>query len=197
MNKVFIIGLIFYGIFYNNFLYSQEIYFSNLQWLDGGNEIQEAHIDDTVIIKFKAINIPGNEIINIEIWEQTDTKLMDLIKKLEGTVKDGIVEIKWAVEFDMDNERANYYREIEEKDYAIIDYAFVIKYNNQNIRSNSLAILGKLDVLVIDANTGEPMRNRDFMFYSPDGKFLIGKTDNEGHAKMRNLRKIGKYNLIT
>jgi hypothetical protein len=197
MNKFFIFLLILYSILYSSILYGQETFdFFNLQWINSGVEIQEAHIDDKIIIRFETRNIPENEIIDIEVWGKMDNKLMDLIKKLHGTVKNGIVEFEWVIEFDIDNKETNYAREIEENNYAIIDYIFLVKYNNITVCSKLLAILAWIDYQVFDETTGEPIRNRDFLLYGPDDKFIVGTTDNEGNIKVRNLRKIGNYKFI-
>jgi hypothetical protein len=197
VNKVFIIGLTLCGILYNSILHGQETFdFFKLQWKDDGVEIQEAHIDDKITIRFETKNVPENEIIDIEVWGKTDNKLMDLIKKLHGTVKNGIVEFEWVIEFDIENKETNYAHEIEENNYVIVDYIFLIKYNNITVSSKLLAILAWIDYQVFDETTGEPMQNRDFLIYGPDGKFIVGKTDDEGNIKVRNLRKIGNYKFM-
>jgi hypothetical protein len=58
-----------------------------------------------------------------------------------------------------------------------------------------LAILGWASHLITDTK-GEPIRNKDFLLMDPEGKFLMGTTDDEGRATMRNLRKIGDYSFI-
>jgi hypothetical protein len=181
-------------VFLSNNIYGQEVF--NLQWRDTDAEIEEAHIGDKIIIKFESRNISDNEFIEIEIWEKTNGKLMDFIQKLQGTVNNGFFEIERIIEFDVNNENTNYGNEIKENGYAIIDYVFIVKYNEINISSPSLAILSWINNLFINGRTGEPMRNRDFVFISPDGEFFVGKTDDEGYGKIRNLRKIGRYTYI-
>jgi hypothetical protein len=111
MEKYKLIGIIF--LILNNMVYGQE--FLNLQWKDVDSEISEACIDDIVVISFDTYGLVNGQKIEMEIWENTDGELMDLIKKLTGTVNDGKVELEWTVEFDMKNMETNYYREIEEK----------------------------------------------------------------------------------
>ena len=180
------------------FVFGQEdAAFSNLQWQSDLHEaIDEANIDDTVVISFDAQNIPDGSSVDVEIWEETDGKLTDFIAGLQGTVVNGSVELEWVVKLDMDNKDANYVREIEENYYTIIDYVFVVKYDNTTISSQSLAILAWASYNLVDALTKEPLRNEDFILMAPDGKFMIERTDDKGRAVVRNLRKIGYYTVI-
>jgi hypothetical protein len=131
--------------------------------------------------------------VDIEVWEETDGKLMDFIAGLQGTAVNGSVELEWVVALDLDNKDTHYAREIEENGYAIIDYVFVIKHGSATVSSRPLAILAWLSNQFTDKETGEPMRNNGFAVYGPDGKFIFGETDDEGRAILRNLRKIGDY----
>jgi hypothetical protein len=197
MRKILVLIAIF-AIFLPNSSYGEEnIVFFNLQWRNLDTKINEAHIGDRILINFETENIFDNMIIDIEIWRKKDGELIDFIKKLQGTVKNHSVELDWVVEFDENNENTNYFREIKETGYAIIDYVFVIKFNNENIYSNILEILARFERRITDAKTGEPLGNREFALYSPDGQFIFGTTDNEGYARVNNIRKIGYYNLIT
>jgi hypothetical protein len=53
------------------------------------------------------------------------------------------------------NERAHYYRDIQENGYTIIDYIFVIKYKNIRKMSNPLAVMDWIECMVVD-EAGEP-----------------------------------------
>jgi hypothetical protein len=171
--------------------YGQESYnFFNLQWTDAGAEIEEAHISDEIKIRFETKGLPEDEIVCIEIWEQTDDKLMDLINVLHGTVKDGIVEIAWVVEFDKDNKDTHYAREIEERGYAIIDYVFLIKYNDVSISSKPLAILGFLYMQAFNEKGGDLARNAAFSIINAENERFLVKSDSGGYMLIRNLRKI-------
>ncbi|MDR1839495.1 MAG: hypothetical protein LBQ93_07965 [Treponema sp.] len=175
--------------------YGEEIF--NLQWENNDSEINEAHINDKIIISFETENIPDNMSIDIEIWKKKENKLLDFIVELHGIVINNIVELDWIIEIDFNNRNTNYFQEIEEIGYSIIDLVFIIRYNNTNISSELLEVLAMFERRVIDADTGEPFIDRPFALYTPDGKFITGRTDNEGYARVRNLRKIGYYNLIT
>jgi hypothetical protein len=179
----------FFMLMYIN-SYGDEAYsFFDSQWRNNQEEINEAHIGDSVTIKFKTENVPENSVIDIEIWVKKDEILMDLIEKLQGTVKNGIVEIDWVIEFDlknMDNENTIYFQEKTENGYIILDYVFIIKYEDKIISSGLLAILSKLDLLVI-----EPERNQIYLIIFPDGEIIKVYTDDDGFIRIRNLRKIG------
>ncbi|MDR0567848.1 MAG: hypothetical protein LBG87_01395 [Spirochaetaceae bacterium] len=171
------------------------IEFFNLQWRNSKTEISEAHVDESITIKFTAKNVPDNEIIDVEIWEQTDGELMDFINTLHGTVKRGVVELDWVIEFDIHNQDTHYAREIAENGYTTIDYVFLIKHKDVAVSSKPLAILSWVYFLFLDERTEEPIRNSQFMLYAPDGASTIHTTDAEGYAKIMNLRKAGQYRV--
>jgi hypothetical protein len=194
MDKYIIIVLF---VFLNFSTYGQEAYnFLDLQWKIGENEIEEAHIADEVKIKFKTINIPDNEIIDIEIWEKTDCKLMDFITKLQGIVINGIVELNWIIEFDENNESTNYAQEIKEKGYTFIDYVFVIKNNDIVISSGLLSIMDWIKQLVVNKETQKPIRNQRYFIITPDDETIEGYTNDKGYVILERIKKIGKYRLI-
>jgi Txe/YoeB family toxin of Txe-Axe toxin-antitoxin module len=183
-----------YGQRTNSFVYSN-LYgrdkILNLQWRNEQSEIKEAHIHDQIIIRFETRNVPDNEKIDIEIWEETDGKLMDLIDTLQGTVKNNVVEIPWKVaECDENNMNTNYAREIKEKGYTFIDFIFKIK--NTNIQSKSLAILSFVNGQAIDDKYGIPIKNHAFIFTYPDNEEIQVFSDENGIIKVRNIRKMGK-----
>ena len=166
--------------------------FSNLQWRDFQSEIKEAHLYDKIIITFETKNIPENEIIDIEIWEKTDTVLMDFVAALQGTVKNNAVEIHWIVGLDFNNTEANFNQEIENNGYTIIDLVFLIKHNDQVISSDLLAVLGLMNIHVL-SNTHEPRQNIELIVVGPHNERIYVRTDNDGWARIRNLRRIGDY----
>jgi len=166
--------------------------FNNLQWRDLQSEIKEAHIHDEIIIKFETRNIPEYEIIDIEIWEKTDNVLMDFIKKLQGTVRNNIVEINWTVGLDFNNKEANFNQEIENNGYTIVDLVFLIKHNGQVISSDLLAVLGLMNIQVL-SNAHEPRRNIELIVVGPHNERIYVRTDNDGWVRIRNLRRIGDY----
>jgi len=167
--------------------------FLNLQWRNEHLEIGESHVNDQIIIRFETINLPDNENIDIEIWEETDGNLMDLIDTLQGTVKNNIVEISWNVKFDEDKTDTNYAREIKEKGYTFIDYIFKIK--NTNIQSKSLAILSYVHIRAVDDKYGITIRNTAFIFTYPDNEEIRVFSDENGIIRVRNIRKRGKVYL--
>jgi len=185
-----------YGQRATNFAYSN-LYgrnkFLNLQWRNEQSEIAEAHVHDKIIIRFETINLPDNEKIDIEIWEETDGKLMDLIDTLQGTVKNNIVEVSWNVELNEDKMNTNYGREIKEKGYTFIDFIFKIK--NTDIKSKSLAILSFVYTQVVDKKYGIPIRNHAFIFTYPDNEEIRVFSDGDGIISVRNIRKNGKFYL--
>jgi len=176
--------------------YAQESdHFFNLQWKTGENEIYEAHVGDEVTIKFETIDIPDNEIIDIEIWEKTNGKLMDFIAKLPGTVNNEIVELNWIVEFDINNKDTNYAREIKEHGYTFIDYVFVIKYNDETVSSKPLIIMSWIKQLLVEMRTREPIRNHRFFLFLGKEEVIEGTTTDEGYILLNRIRKIGHYKL--
>jgi hypothetical protein len=71
MNKYLTIILFF--LFFNGNIYGQEkSKFSNLQWRGSQTEYKNIHVGDRVNIYFKTMNVPENEIINVEIWRIKD-----------------------------------------------------------------------------------------------------------------------------
>ena len=192
--KRHIFAILFIFLISNAF--GQEAYnFLNLQWRAGEVEIKEAHVGEEVNIKFDTINIPDNEIINIEIWEQTDGRLMDFIAKLQGTVSNASVELVWIVEFDIDDDNTNYAREIKEKRYTYIDYVFTVKYGDITVSGKSLSIMTWIMQLVRNSATGEPLRNTRFFLIAPDNEIIEGYTNDEGYIVFDRLRMIGQYRL--
>jgi len=171
------------------------IEFFNLQWRNNSTEIEEAHLDDRVIIEFETNNIPNGAIIDVEIWSITDNELRDLIDNIQGEVINGIVRIEWEIKFD-NNVNINSAQQINERGYTIIDYYFTVKYNDITSSSNRLPIYSYFDYLILDDITGEPIRNSDFLLFAPNGRFLMGTTNEDGRAIMRNLRIIGSYSFI-
>jgi hypothetical protein len=172
------------------------VVFTNLQWLHDNAEITEACIYDEIKISFETQDISDNESLNIEIWENSDNQLTDLIEKVKGTVKNGKVEIIWTVKYDENNKDAKYYHEIQDTGYTILDYIFVVNYKNIKKNSKILEINAWGNRQIVDDKTGEVLRNRDYALLGPDGKWITGKTDNDGRIILRNLRKIGEYRLI-
>ena len=169
--------------------------FFNLQWKIGEDEIYEAHVGDEVTIKFETMDIPDNEIIDIEIWEKSNGELMDFIAKLQGTVNNGIVEINWIVELDEKNENTNYFREIKENFYTYIDYVFIIKYNDVTASSKLLIIMSWVKQLVIDKRTREPLRNCRY-FLVLGHEVIEGTTTEEGYIQLNRMRKFGNYKVV-
>jgi len=186
----------FFSIFiiFSNGIYGQTThYFRNLQWMDSHSEIEEAHILDEIIIRFETENVPDNENIFIEIWKQTNNELMDLITALQGTVINNTVNIFWVVEFDETRSDTHYAREIIENGYTIINYVFLIKYNNMNIISKPLAVLNFINIVLIDDVLNVPIGNTMVSITSPDGEVIQAKSDENGIILIRNLRKKGEY----
>jgi hypothetical protein len=197
MEKYKLIGIIL--LMLNNIAYGQD--FRNLQWKDMTSEITEACIDDIVLISFAAYGMADGQKIEVAIWENTDDELTDLIKELTGTVNNGKVELEWVLEFDMENRETNYYREIEKKGFTILDYVFVIDYEEIKYTSKLLAITTWVNMLITDQNTGEPIRNKDYvlMLLTPDRKdreYISGTTDDDGRIKLNNIIKIGDWRII-
>jgi hypothetical protein len=149
-----IIGLSVFILILNIFsVYCQETSpeFTYLLWENEGTEITEAHLYDEVIISSRVKNIDDGERVKIEIWEDTDNEMKDLIRELEGTVKDGKIEWKWTIEIDQYNEKTNYkkynentnyYQEIKTIGFTILDFVFIIKYGEFiSPKSKPLAIM--------------------------------------------------------
>ncbi|MCL2231830.1 MAG: hypothetical protein FWB99_01995 [Treponema sp.] len=167
--------------------------FNNLRWSDFHSEIKEAHIHDEIVIMFETRNIPENEIVYVEIWEQTDNVLMDFIERLQGTVKNNAVQIQWTIGLDFNNEGANFNQEIERNRYTIVDLVFLVKHEDQIISSGLLAVLGLMNIQVLCGETREPRRNIDLVVISPVNERIYARTDGDGWARIRNLRRIGHY----
>jgi len=167
--------------------------FNNLRWSDFQSEIKEAHIHDEIILKFETRNVPENEIIHVEIWEKTDNVLMDFIDTLQGTVKNNAVEIRWTVGIDFNNADMNFNQEIERNRYTFIDLVFLVKHNGQIISSDLLAVLGLMNIHVLCNETHTPRRNVELIVVSPANERTYVTTDNDGWARIRNLRRIGEY----
>jgi hypothetical protein len=200
MKNYRILGVFLVFITTNVIVYGQD--FQNLQWRDAESEITDACIGDNVLISFETNNnIIDGKMIEIEVWESTNNKLMDLIKKLTGVVNNGKVELGWTVEFDEQNTETNYYNEIEENGFTILDYVFVINYQSKRYISNLLGITAWGNRQMVDERTGEPIRNMDYilMLLTPDRKdreYINGTTDDDGRIKLRNIRKIGDWRII-
>ena len=167
--------------------------FNNLRWSDFHAEIKEAHIHDEINITFETKNIAENEIVHVEIWEKTDNVLMDFIERLQGTVKNNTVQIQWTVGLDFNNAEANFNQEIERNRYTMVDLVFLVKHNDQIISSNLLAVLGLMNIHVLCGETREPRRNVELVVISPINEHVYVMTDDDGWARIRNLRRIGDY----
>jgi len=166
--------------------------FNNLRWKDFQSEIKEAHIHDEIVLAFETRNIPEGEIIHIEIWEKTDNVLMDFIESLQGTVKNNAVEIPWTVGLDFNNAEANFNQEIERNGYTIVDLVFLVKHGDQIISSDLLVVLGLMNIHVLYGAHG-PRRNIELIVVGPTGERVYVMTDDDGWARIRNLRRIGDY----
>jgi hypothetical protein len=194
--------LVIYGIlFFNSFsVFTQDSNipeFFNLKWSSGVNEITEVCIGDTIIIEFETLNVPNGMDVNVEIWGINNNDTMDIIRKLSGKVNNGNVSIDWTAEFDLENRDSNYFKEIEKNEYVIIDYFFVIGYENIIKRSELLAIMTSVNRRLINDTTGEPLKHRPYGLFFPDGTWLFGTTDDEGRIIRRDIRRIGYYNIIS
>lgn len=171
------------------------IEFLNLQWRNAKTEVKEAHVNESVTLRFQTRNVPDNERVTAEIWEQTGGKLLDLIAELEIPVQQNAGSADWVVALDIHKQDAHYAREIAEKGYTLIDYVFVLKYKDKTSSSKPLAILSWVYFRFLDEKTDEPIRNSKFLLYSPDGTTSSHTTDAEGYARITRLRKAGQYRV--
>jgi hypothetical protein len=190
MNKTITICLYLLFFLFSNGYGQEMVEFFNLQWRNDYSEIEEAHFHDQIRIRFETINISDGENIAVEIWEETDGILMDLITILQGTVKDNIVEIVWEVEYDKNNMKTNYAREIKEIGYTILDFKFIIKCNNISVHSKLLAILGYIYFQLYDPELDEPIRNANLFIITADNKRIQAESDENGYVLIKNLRMI-------
>jgi hypothetical protein len=190
MKKTLIIGLFLSFLSYTNSYGQGASEFFNLQWRNGYYEIEEAHEHDEIAIRFETRNIPDNEKVDIEIWYTKGGILMDMIDNLDGTIKNNVIEINWVVEFNRNNRDTNYAREIEEIGYAIIDYIFIVKYNNINVYSKPLAILSFVYMQVFDFNDNKPIKYSILTFINSDGEIIKVESDENGYVLIKNIRRI-------
>jgi len=191
--------------------------FFGLQWRSGaGEEIREAHIYDSVVIRLETRNLPDGAAVEIEIWEAGSGRMADLVAGAQGTVRAGaavtrafgrpgfpargtplrgVVEVEWAVALDQGRPGADVARRIEENGYAIVDYVFVARSGGLSAASAPLAILGWSNFVIMNAGTGEPMPYASFALFGPGGCVVEGTADGEGRAKVMNQRRMGPRRL--
>jgi len=171
--------------------------FRGLKWKKDGKEVNEALVNDEVVLFFEVKNIGEGETVNVTIYEHDDDGEHDHIKDMTGTVKDGKVEIPWKVEYHDDDDDSNCAEEIEKYGYTIPEYFFVAEYGGVESEERKLLyVKGRLLRRLIDEITEEPLTNRKYAVYTPEGKFITGYTDAKGNIAIDDL-KIGYYSIIS
>ena len=174
--------------------------FRGLRWKKDGKEAEEALVDDEVTLCCEVKNIADGETVNVKIWEHDEDGDHDPITDMSGEVKDGKVEIPWKVEYhaDDDDSSSSCAKEIEKYGYTVPEYFFVAEYNgvkSEEKECNLLYVKGWGNHQIVDKETGEPLVNSDYALLTPEGKFITGKSDENGYIRLEGL-EIGKYTLI-
>lgn len=169
--------------------------FSCPVWLKDGKEKNNAVLDEEITISCNANDMPEGKEVDIEIWEKDPSNPYDYVFSLKSTVQNKKIEFNWTVLFRDCKEATSSQKEISEKGYATPEYRFVVRYLYfVSEPSPPLHIKCNYIEQALD-NEGKPIPDTDYIFYTPDGKTIFGKTDNEGIIRQENLL-IGKCKIV-
>jgi len=155
--------------------------FRSLKWKNGSKEINEALVDDEVTLYCEVKNIPDGETVKFSIFEQGESK-DDPIGELEGTVKNGTVEVPWKVVC-KGGEGSNCAQELEEQGWTVPDYFFAAEYGGvESHQGKVLEVRGWIKRQIKDKDSNEIVASRKYTLLKPNGTRIEGITDKDGYV---------------
>jgi len=169
--------------------------FINPIWTKDGKETTNGILNEEITINCQANEMPEGKEIEIEIWEKDSTNPYDFVFALKSTVQNKKIEFNWKIDFRDTNEKTSSQKEISEKGYAMPEYHFVVRYL-YFVSKPSPALNIKCNYIQqVKDKKGKPMSNMEYIFITPDGKEIHGKTDSDGMIKEYDMF-IGESNLL-
>ncbi len=161
----------------------------NLSW-----NADAARRDETLNLTADVSGVEDGTNAVIEIYEYDADGEHDFIKKIETTVKDSKINVKWDYEYTEDTDEIPTEEE-SEKGYNPPEYFFVIELEGERFGDeNEPGLLEFKDYieLKITDEDGDPIPDLEFILYLPDKSEIKGKLNSEGYAKVDNVPP-GKY----
>jgi hypothetical protein len=133
----------------------------------------------------------------VKVYEKDYTTENDLLDTFTGESKEGKLELSWTVKYVEDKDDEGAEEEQEEKGYTKPEYVFVIESKELEIKEESPVLEFKdwLEIELIDEETGDPIKEKEYILKLADGKERKGKTDKDGYFFEDNIPP-GKYELI-
>jgi len=168
--------------------------FSNLAWTKDSNNIENAIVNEFLILKCDVKNIPDYQQVIVEIFEP-DTEGGDKhIFDVKGKIKDNKLEVEWKVEY-LEKVGTKSKNEIDEQKYTIPEYHFLVRYFGYKSEASPVLKL-KFNFIERALNkNNNPIPDTYYVLLTPDGQELYGKTDKKGFIRHDDLY-IGKYKII-
>jgi len=164
--------------------------FRKLIWKKDRKQVEEALVDDEVMLYLEVKNIADGETVNVTIYEHDEDKDHDHIKDMSGEVKDGKVEIPWKVEYHADDDDSNCAEEIEKYGYTVPEYFFIAEYNGVESKEEPpklLHVKGWVKAVFKYEDTDNAISNRKIKILLPNGTEITEITDSDGKMNKQNL----------
>ena len=170
---------------------------SNPHWEDeNGKAITKALVGDEVYLCADVTNIADGATAKIKVIEKDDDGNDDFVAELSTSVQEGKIRRKWKVIYTEDTDDTESQKEMEEKGYTLLEYAFTVECDGiVSEESGKLDVMGWIRTQFKNKRTGEIMANRGYVIYLIDGSRINGKTDENGFVNLKNLKK-GDYFII-
>jgi uncharacterized Zn-binding protein involved in type VI secretion len=160
---------------------------TNCEWKDkDGKQIEEALIDDEVVISAEVKDIADGEQVRVEIWEHDDDNRHDFVLGFSGTVADGKLEIPWKVLYREDEDDSTSGKELAEKGYTLPEYHFVLQYKMIECAGPVLTVKDWAKLTLKDT-TGTVLPNNKYVIYLHNGDRISGTSDENGDLEKISL----------
>lgn len=170
---------------------------TNLQWKKNGSTIENALINEEVLLCADVVGIADGDYLRLKVFEKDTQSEDDYVATESGQVQGGSVEISWKVKYIEDTDDAQSAQEMQDKGYTMPEYVF--KHDNSNgetVESEVLNVEDCMEIRAIDEETDEPLANANFTISLPDGEFIQGELDDEGYARLEQVRASKDYPIV-
>lgn len=174
-----------------------KIELSELVWKKDEAKISKVSVGEVVCLCANVSNAEEGDYLPLKIYEKDEQGADDYVDSVMGVVNDSRITIEWKVKYVEDNDDVESAKELQERNFTLPEYVF--KYcnpNSEDVESNVLEVVDVLEVKFIDGESGEPVPNLNFAISLPDGTFIEGVLDEDGYAKVEEIRASENYPIV-